>query len=266
MGLRRGAPARLAGLLLLAVSGALAFDLTPDRGELGQFWPSYSFKVFNVGSDNWGPINNCGFPWATAQWRGNDGKRIGSTQTKNSSVQYDMTSITNGWFTPNPQVGSLTCSQSHISRGWQDTYGGIYPPSQPPSSAVWPTYHVRVDPSFIYSGDENPTNNEIWMTMSWNGSNWAPIADLSIPASTKTLVPGDSLFLGVYSTTNSSGTISVTGTSSSQAWSHTLQDGNEKIGYQGRRMNVSLSGGALSTYLIKNGSRVTAEFLGQNVY
>jgi hypothetical protein len=260
---------QIGAMALLPLGMAMAFDLTPDRGELGQGWKntgSYLFRVFNIGKDNWGPINNCDLEWAKAQWRGYNGKRIGSTTTKTSSTQYDMTSITNGWFIPNPKEGNNGCAGSHITRGWQDTYGGVYPSSEPTSATVWPSYHVRVDPKNLFNPDENRTNNEIWMTMTWTGTRWTPLENMWITQTSKTLVPGDSVFLGVYSTTNTSGVIYMNGTSSAYKWTQTLADGNEKYGYQARAMKVTLSGGSKNTYVIKNGSKVTAEFLGQNLY
>lgn len=266
----------LSGLSLCLWAGAgsvSAFDLTPDRGYVAQAYlasqwtGSWTFKVFSVGADNWGPVSNCGYAWGTSQFRNGNGVRLGSTVTKTSSVQYDMTSITNGWFTPNTPTGNLSCSQSHISRGWEDTYGA-FGPSMPSSSNSPIAFHARVDPHFRYGGDENRTNNEIWVTMNWNSGmgKYVTAENLDIPAGNKTLNSSDSLFYGPYSMNYSNGNINLTGTSAANNRIYTLDGGNRKVGYQARRMRVNLTGGAVSRHVIKGGAVVTAQFLGQNVY
>lgn len=261
---------KLIGVCLpLLAAQAWGYDLTPDRGQIAISLSagssrSFIFHVFNVGRDNWGPVNNCGTNWADAQWRGEDGKQIGSTLSKPVIYQTDFYQITNGWFTPNAAVGYLGCSGSHISRGWDDEYTNPGPEETWPSPSVKPTFHVRLDPAVLNSGDENLNNNEVWITTQWSSTSnfFVPLENIDIPQGSTTLGAADSIFYGAYSTNNANGTITIT----NKNRSNTLVDGNEKLGYQGRRMKVVCTGGAKNSYTIKNRSKVTAEFLGQNVY
>ncbi len=248
----------------------MAYDLTPDRGEMAYGLSqngSYSFKVFNVGKDDWGPVNNCGTNWSKAQWRGETGKRIGNVVAKAVIEQYDMQTITNGWFTPNPGRSlSFTCATSNITRGWEDTYNGIFPDPKSISHSVKPTLHVKVDPDNVgvNAADENKTNNEMWITTQWDAgiARFVPLENIDITAGTTSLVATDSLYYGVYSQNFANGNITI----NNKTRTYSLTHGNEKLGFQGRRMIVTLTGGITNKYIIKNASKVTAEFLGQNFY
>ena len=262
-------PGRAACLLLLAMAGAEAYDLTPDRGAMSYNLASDNgyvlFNVWNVGKTDWGPVNNCGTIWANGQWRNETGQRIGAVSPKTVVYQTDFNPITNGWFSPNPQRSSGgDCHGSLISRGWDDEYGNPMPNTAIISHAIKPTLHMRVDPAGLNGADENLDNNEVWITTQWNvaANLFKPLENLALGAGTTTLLSSDSLFYGVYSTNSANGNITISNVNRTT----TLVHGNEKVGYQGRRMTVTLTGGASNTYTIQNGSKVRAEFLGQNKY
>jgi hypothetical protein len=255
-------------LLTLFTGRAWSFDLTPDRGELAPSLTTYNYKftVFNIGLTDWATTSS-GYVWTKSQWRGEDGKRIGTVEIKTSSAQYDMSSITNGWFTPNPQNSGSSGGQNHISRGWQDTYYNTMS-DQPPSTTTRPTFHVRANPNGVFTGDENRVNDEAWITTQWNATEGSFVAMENVPIvlGDKSLVPGDSVFYGAYSTNPASGNLTMTGVTTYHNRTYTLVNGDQKIGYQGRRMTANLTQGARTRYVISSGSKVTAEFLGQNVY
>jgi hypothetical protein len=255
-------------LPILLAAGIGAYDLTPDRGALAVWLdsnstsPYYDFNVYNVGSDNWGPVDNCNTTWSNGQWRGEDGKRIGTVVGKIVDFQSDFFAITNGWFTPNtPNYEWDGCGGSHISRGWDDAYTNPGP-SEPTTTTIKPTFHVKLDPNNVNFADENKTNDEIWITTQWNGQWFVPVENIDLLAGSTTLTSHDSLFYGAYSTNSNSGNITITNKNRSNYQTH----GDEKLGFQGRRMKVTLTGGAKNSYTIQNGSKVTAEFLGQNTY
>jgi hypothetical protein len=265
----RATPASAAWVLLVLVTGALAYDLTPDRGIISQTLnsntPYVNFHVWNVGINDWGPTNNCGTVWGDAQWRGEDGHRIGSVVSKMVALQYDFNPLTNGWFTPNPKrTNSSGCMGSEISRGWDDEYTNQIPSASGIGTSTKPTLLLRLDPARVNSADENLDNNQVWITTQWNASvnGFTPVENLTLSAGSVTLSASDSLLFGAYSTNSANGNITIT----NQTRSTTLVHGNEKVGYQGRRMTVTLTGGAQNTYTIQNGSMVRAEFLGQNTY
>lgn len=266
----RAMPASAAWALLILVTGAMAYDLTPDRGIVAQTLnsnnPYVNFHAWNVGTTDWGPVNNCGTVWGDAQWRGEDGKRILSVVSKMVALQYDFNPLTNGWFTPNPKrTNSSGCMGSEISRGWDDEYSNQIPLiNGTVSTSSKPTLLLRLDPARVNSADENLDNNQVWVTTQWNASvnGFTPMENLSLSAGSTVLSASDSLLYGVYSTNNANGNITI----NNQTRSTTLIHGNEKVGYQGRRMTVTLTGGASNTYTIQNGSMVRAEFLGQNTY
>ena len=263
-------------LLLAAAAGAGAYDLTPDLGPMAYTFKTdnqyVSFKVWNVGKNDYGPVNNCGSIWASGQWRDGIGKRIGPVENKVNIYQTSMNPLTNGWFTPNPQgLSNGDCHFSTISRGWDDEYGNTTPNKSPVDHTTilidhWisPTLHERVDPGGILTGDENIDNNEAWVTTSWNNSTerFEPMENLYLPFEPTNLTSGDSLFYGVYSTNPANGNIYVDYITRTTNLVH----GNEKVGYMARRVIVNLTGGVTNTYTIKNGSKVRAELLGQNKY
>jgi hypothetical protein len=261
--------ARAMACLLFAAGAAAAYDLTPDRGamsyNLGQDNGYVLFYVWNVGSNDWGPVNNCSTIWANGQWRDEAGKRIGSVASKTVVYQTDFNPLTNGWFTPNPQRSSGgDCHGSLISRGWDDEYGNPMPSTAVLSHAIKPTLHEKLDPAGLNGSDENLDNNEVWITTQWDAatSMFKPLENMYLPFGTTTLTSGDSLFYGVYSTNSANGNIYVDYISRTTNLTH----GNEKVGYAGRRMIVNLSGGQSNTYTIQNGSKVRADLLGQNKY
>jgi hypothetical protein len=256
-------------LLLAAAAGAGAYDLTPDLGAMASILKTNNsyiqFSVWNVGANDWGPTNDCGTIWSAGQWRDEAGKRIGSVANKTTIYQTSMNSLTNGWFTPNPQVTSPSnCGTSVISRGWDDEYGNSMPNPDIISHSIKPTLHARVDPNFVQWNDENFDNNEIWVTTTWNSTDglFEPMENVYLPYGTTTLTPGDSLFYGAYSTDAANGNIYVDYIPRTT----TLIDGNEKIGYSGRRMIVNITSGQTNTYTIQNGSKVRGQFLGQSKY
>jgi hypothetical protein len=266
-GFRRAWPGWIATLLLFT-GVARAYDLTPDRGALSASLSSsnsyVSFYVWNVGSNDWGPVNNCNTTWANAQWRGEDGKLMGSVVPKTVIYQTDFHSLTNGWFTPNPSRPNAGCSGSHISRGWDDEYGNNIQITSGFSHSVKPTLFVRVDPNNFNTADESQDNNQVWVTTQWNAaaSLFQPMENLDLTAGTTSLTASDTLLYGAYSTNSANGNITI----NNQTRTTSLIHGNEKVGYQGRRMTVTLTGGAANTYNIQSGSVVRAEFLGQNTY
>ncbi|MDB5050047.1 MAG: hypothetical protein JWO30_3118 [Fibrobacteres bacterium] len=259
----------LLGIFLAGTAvGALAFDLTPDRGpvaaSLSSGNSSVSFNVWNVGKDDWGPVNNCGTTWADAQWRDEAGKRIGSVVPKTVVYQTDFNPITNGWFTPNPSRPYMGCAGSHISRGWDDEYYNTLPSSASISHTAKPTVVVKVDPANLNSADENLNNNRVWVTTQWNVplSLFIPMETVELAAGTTTLVSSDSLYYGAYSTNSTYGKIYIT----AKARTNNLTSANELIGYQGRQMVVTVTGATANVYTIQNGAKVQADFLGQNHY
>jgi hypothetical protein len=269
--------AGMCAVALAALAGApWAFDLTGDRGVIAQEVTGalninnpYTYKVYNVGSNAWVVTTSCDMTWANTQWRGEDGKRLLSVKSKASIHQHDDLEINNGWFVPDP---GATGGCNRLDRGWGDSYGNPFPDlTYSLSHSIKPTLHVRLDPYGHNVGDENLVNNESWITLQWdpNANNHAgqfvPLENLDFPPSgpgSVTLTPHDSLFYGVYSTNQSYGNITIT----NKTRTNTLVDGDEKMGFQARRMTVVLTGGTKNTYTIKNGSKVTMEFLGQNKY
>jgi hypothetical protein len=265
-------------ILFTAFNASLpcAFDLTPDRGALRIGWPNeinpygtiyHGVHVFNVGIDNWGPVYTCdgSLVWARSQWRLETGKRHGNPGTTPTGAASftDVSSIQNGWFIPNPQNPSEDCAQSHISRGWGDTWSMLfYGPLTTPNTSLKFTLHTKVDPNNALSGDENKTNNEAWITFQHNGSDWIHMENIDLSSASTTLTPTDSIFYGAYSTDPTQGSITITNKNRTM----TLADGNEKLGFQARRMKVTLTGGTKNTYVVKLGAKVTAEFLAQNQY
>jgi hypothetical protein len=274
----------LAAAALSALENAHAYDLTPDRGRLISSMPtsgiapsnltgsSYAdFDVFNIDPvGNYGPISNAGTIWSSSQWWTKDGKKQGTKQDKNVVCQYDFSPpLSNGWFTPAPQ-GGTTCdgTASHISSGWQDIYGGqslAYPGA---SSLDLPSINVKVDPLRLLTSDKNLTNNEAFVTMKWNSTtqSYYPVENVDVPAGTKTLAAGDSLYYGAYSTDPTKGNITVTSTSAGTARNYNLLVGNQKVGFQGRRLKMKFTGGGKSAYVIKNAATVTMYMLQQNQF
>jgi hypothetical protein len=268
---RLGWLGKVGAFLLMAMTAAKAYDLTPDRGSMAYDLETNNsyvvFYVWNIGTTDWGPVDDCYTNWANGQWRDEFGKRIGSVQPKTVTYQKDDYSLTNGWFTPNPPRDNSGCQGSLISRGWDDEYGNEMPnnpPARTISHSIKPTLHERLDPAVLNAADENLDNNEVWITTQWNDKVglFQPLENLDLPAGTTTLNAMDSLFYGVYSTNSANGNININNVSRSTSLVH----GNEKVGYQGRRMTVTLTGGKANSYTIQNGSKVRAEFLGQNKY
>ena len=268
----------LPALILGTLAWCAAYDLTPDRGYLVQplqtgvgynSTGSMDFVVWNVQpNNNFGPVNNKGFAWAASQWRDQLGKRLGTVNTKSTLCQYDFNLMNNGWFTPPPRGGhSCNGTASHITSGWQDTYSiTVFPVNA--QNLVFPSIHVRVDPIEANAGDLNKTNNEAWISMRFDGNTqrYYPMENLDIPPAVITLASADSIFYGAYSTTNSNGNITLTSAAAASTRSYTLDQGNQKVGFQARRIKFQNSGGGQAKFVIKAGSKVTMETLGQNVY
>ena len=209
-------------------------------------------------------MNNCGTNWASAQWRSEAGKRLNAVSTKTVIYQTDFNSITNGWFTPNPSRPYADCIGSHISRGWDDEYGNGMPSSAGISTSAKPSLHVKVDPQRLNSADENLNNNEVWVTTQWStGANaFVYMETVDIGAGTTTLVASDSLYFGAFSTNTALGKVYIT----NKLKTTNITTGNQKVGYQGRQMVVSVAGATANIYNIAAGSKVQADFLGQSHY
>jgi hypothetical protein len=259
----------LGALLAGGSAGALAFDLTPDRGPIAASLLNgtsfVQFNVFNVGLNNWGPVDNCNKTWDDAQWRNEAGKRIGSVVPKGVTYQHDDQAITNGWFTPNPKGPALGCAGSNISRGWDDEYQSDIPSTATISHSIKPTLFLRLDPAKLNAADENPNNNLVWLTTQWNAGvpGFTAVETINLPAVATTLSSNDSLGYGAYSTNAALGRIYIT----NQARTNTLTSTKSWLGYQGRQMIVNVTGTSTkNAYTIKNGSKVQADFLGQNWY
>jgi hypothetical protein len=92
------------------------------------------------------------------------------------------------------------------------------------------------------------------------------MANVDIPARTYTLGAEDSVFYGAYSANSADGNVNITATSAAGSHNYTLTEGKQRIGFQGRRVKLKLTGGGKNKYVIKAGSKVTAEMLGHTVY
>jgi hypothetical protein len=269
----------LAAAALSALGNSHAYDLTPDRGRLATTIPSTGvpatgisygdLTVFNVDpAGSYGPVANGGTLWMMSQWWTKDGKKQGSAVNFLSICQMDMEPpLSNGWFTPAARVAGCGAT-SHISPGWQDTYTGTTIPTPGATGLDLPTLNMLVDPSRLWNSDKNPSNNEAFVTMKWNSTTqtYFPVENVDVPAGTKTLAAGDSLYYGAYSTDATKGNITVTSTSAGTARNYNLLVGNQKVGFQGRRLKMKLTGGGKSAYVIKNAATVTMQMLQQNRY